>query len=364
MSAHPSPTPMAPSSDDILAALDPEQREVAAAPTGPDVRARRCGHRQDPGDHPPDRVRRATGVPTSRSGCSRSPSPPGRPARCAPGCASSASAGCRPAPSTPPRCASCTTSGRRRSAARAPRGAAAQGRGWSPRPAARLRLPARPDGRARPGRRDRVGQGQHADRPRPTAAAARRAGRDPAGLDATADGPAARGLRGGQGRARASSTSRTCCCVHGRHPRRARGHRRAPSASSTATSSSTSTRTSTPLQQRLLDLWLGERDDLCVVGDAGPDDLLVHRRLARGTCSGSRAATRRPRWSSWSATTAPRRRSSAWPTSCCCARARTPARSAAAAGGAASRRPRRRQLTVVPRRPGRGGRRRRARSPS
>lgn len=34
--------------DDILAALDPEQREVAASPVGPDVRAGRRGHRQDP----------------------------------------------------------------------------------------------------------------------------------------------------------------------------------------------------------------------------------------------------------------------------------------------------------------------------
>ena len=32
-----------------------------------------------------------------------------------------------------------------------------------------------------------------------------------------------------------------------------------------------------PLQQRLLDAWLGGRDDLCVVGDAEPDDLLLRR---------------------------------------------------------------------------------------
>ena len=35
MSAYPSPHPAAPSSDDILAALDPEQRVVAAHPSGP-----------------------------------------------------------------------------------------------------------------------------------------------------------------------------------------------------------------------------------------------------------------------------------------------------------------------------------------
>ena len=40
------------------------------------------------------------------------------------------------------------------------------------------------------------------------------------------------------------------------------------SAPSTVSSSSTSTRTSTPLQQRLLELWLGGRNDVAVVGDA------------------------------------------------------------------------------------------------
>ena len=63
-----------------------------------------------------------------------------------------------------------------------------------------------------------------------------------------------------------------------------------------------------PLQQRLLDLWLGGRDDLCVVGDASqtiysftgatPAYLLDFPRRYPA-----------PRWSGWSATTAPPRRS-------------------------------------------------------
>ena len=124
----------------------------------------------------------------------------------------------------------------------------------------------RPDRRPRPRRRGRVGQGQHAHPGDVCRGAPARAGRDPAGLDATADGAAVRGLRGGQDRARRHRL-RGRAAADGRHPRRARGHRPRPCAASTATSSSTSTRTSTPLQQRLLDLWLGERDDVCVVGD-------------------------------------------------------------------------------------------------
>ncbi|GAA4967153.1 hypothetical protein GCM10023238_38810 [Streptomyces heliomycini] len=70
-----------------------------------------------------------------------------------------------------------------------------------------------------------------------------------------------------------------------------------------------------PLQQRLLELWLGERENLCVVGDASqtiysftgatPDHLLDFRTLIPG-----------PPSSSWSATTARPPRSSAWRTAC------------------------------------------------
>ena len=71
-----------------------------------------------------------------------------------------------------------------------------------------------------------------------------------------------------------------------------------------------------PIQAALLDLWLGGRDDLCVVGDpaqtiysfAGASAVLPPRLPA--------AARRAPRRSSWSATTARRRRWSAPPTGC------------------------------------------------
>ena len=69
-----------------------------------------------------------------------------------------------------------------------------------------------------------------------------------------------------------------------------------------------------PLQQRLLEAWLGGRDDLTVVGDAsqtiysftGATSSLPDRLPA--------PAPRRDRWSGWSATTAPPRRWSGWPT--------------------------------------------------
>ena len=53
----------------VLAALDPEQREVALATRGPGVRAGRGRDRQDPGDRAPDRLRGADrrGEPASRA---------------------------------------------------------------------------------------------------------------------------------------------------------------------------------------------------------------------------------------------------------------------------------------------------------
>ena len=132
----------------------------------------RRGHRQDPGDHPPHRLRGAHRRGARRASCSRSPSPPARPASCAPGCARSARRACRPAPSTPRRCASCSTSRRASSAARMPdvaRQPAAAGRQRG-RPAAAARRPRRA---ARPRRRDRLGQvgARHAGRLRRAARA-------------------------------------------------------------------------------------------------------------------------------------------------------------------------------------------------
>ena len=43
-----------------------------------------------------------------------------------------------------------------------------------------------------------------------------------------------------------------------------------------------------PLQAALLDRWLGDRDDLCVVGRRLPDDLRVHGRVARAPAAASR----------------------------------------------------------------------------
>ena len=71
-----------------------------------------------------------------------------------------------------------------------------------------------------------------------------------------------------------------------------------------------------PLQEALLDRWLGDREDLCVVGD---DYQTIYSFTAprRTTCSGSRIGSRPPPSSAWSATIAPRPRSSAsrtsWP---------------------------------------------------
>ena len=79
----------------------------------PGLHPGRRRHRQDPRDHPPHRLRRAHRRRTRPSRCSRSPSPPARPASCAAGCARSASAACRPAPSTRPRCGSCSYFGPR-----------------------------------------------------------------------------------------------------------------------------------------------------------------------------------------------------------------------------------------------------------
>ena len=74
-----------------------------------------------------------------------------------------------------------------------------------------------------------------------------------------------------------------------------------------------------PAQQRLLQAWLGGRDDLTVVGDASQtiysftgatSGYLIG--FARACRSGGRRAA--ARWCGWSATTGPPRRSSHWPT--------------------------------------------------
>ena len=63
-----------------------------------------------------------------------------------------------------------------------------------------------------------------------------------------------------------------------------------------------------PLQQRLLELWLGGRDELCVVGDASQTIYSFTGRLPEAPARSSRPCTRTPTWSSWSGTTVPRPR--------------------------------------------------------
>ena len=172
---------------------------------------------------------------------------------------------CRRGPSTPRRCASCATSGRRWSAT-------SRGSCW--------RASCGSSGRPRAGRgagtgrrrslRDLAGEIEWAKAtlvtpgdypaavaaPAPRHPGARRAGRR-----------RLRRLRGAQEPRRSCSTSTTCCCT----PR--------PRSRSTAAVAEEfrdryrcfvvdEYQDVTPLQQRVLDAWLGGRDDLTVVGDA------------------------------------------------------------------------------------------------
>ena len=105
------------SSDDLLAALDPEQREVAERPARPGAGARRRRHRQDPGDHPPHRLRRGHGRLQPHRGAGRHLHHPGRRRDAHPAAHDGGRRLPRPAPSTPPRCASCASSGPRSTAA-------------------------------------------------------------------------------------------------------------------------------------------------------------------------------------------------------------------------------------------------------
>ena len=69
----------------------------------------------------------------------------------------------------------------------------------------------------------------------------------------------------------------------------------------------------TPLQQRVLNAWLGERDDLTVVGDANQTIYSFTGATPR-TCWTSRGAFPTPRSCDWNATTGRHRRWCRWPT--------------------------------------------------
>ncbi len=115
-----------------------------------------------------------------------------------------------------------------------------------------------------------------------------------------------------------SSTSRTSCCSWSAScasTTRSRGR----CAASTGTSSSTSTRTSTGCSRPCSSCGWGS-------GATSASSATRPRPSTRSpaprpsTCSASAPVTRRPARSSWCATTARPRRSSGWPTSCCAAR--------------------------------------------
>lgn len=69
----------------------------------------------------------------------------------------------------------------------------------------------------------------------------------------------------------------------------------------------------TPLQQRVLLAWLGDRDDLTVVGDAN-QTIYSFTGASLDSCSTFPADFPTPPWCVWSATTGPLRRWSRWPT--------------------------------------------------
>ncbi|BDZ38831.1 hypothetical protein GCM10025863_14450 [Microbacterium suwonense] len=67
-----------------------------------------------------------------------------------------------------------------------------------------------------------------------------------------------------------------------------------------------------PLQNRLLELWLGDRRDICVVGDAS-QTIYSFAGRSSATCWSSRSGIRMPRSCVWRPTTAHGRRSSPRP---------------------------------------------------
>ena len=107
-------------SDGVLAGLDEQQLEAVTTLRGPGRRARRRRHRQDARHHAPHRPRRRHRRLLARDASWRSPSPRRPRARCAGDCGRSASRASRRGPSTPPRSRSSTTSGRRSPATRCP----------------------------------------------------------------------------------------------------------------------------------------------------------------------------------------------------------------------------------------------------
>ena len=178
----------------------------------------------------------------------------------------SARAASRPARSTPPPCASSSTSGRGASAATCPR-IAEHKAGLVAEAGGRLRLPTRPGRAARPRRRDRVGQG-HPDR---TATTTRRPPPRP-GATPPAGSTPPRSPGCSPPTRRSSATAGVIdfedvllLAVGILEDRRDVAEQVRAQYRHFVVDEYQDV---SPLQQRLLDLWLGDRDELCVVGDA------------------------------------------------------------------------------------------------
>ena len=160
--------------------------------------------------------------------------------------------------------------------------------------------------------RDRVGQGGagragRLPRPRPGGrprAAVRRS---------TSCSRCSRRTRGSTPTA-ASSTSRTCCCSWPRRDRERPARSPAEVHERYRHFTVDEYQDVIPLQQRLLDAWLGDRDDLCVVGDPN-QTIYSFTGASPAYLRGVRQAVpRRDASCGWSATTARPTRSSRWPT--------------------------------------------------
>ena len=293
--------------DAVLDGLDPEQREVAHGPARSGVRAGRRRHRQDPGDHPPHRLRGARRASPARSRARRHLHHPRRRRDARPAARSSASAACRRAPSTRPRCASSSTSGRASSAVSCPGSSSARSSSSPRRPAGcRIRLDRRE-------LRDVTAEIEWAKvtqtvARRTTPRSPPRAGRDPPATSAgesprstpaTRSSSATAGLidfedvllltvarpRGPARHRRAGPRP-----VPALRRRRVPGRQPAPAAAARAVAR----RPRQPLRRRRRQ----------------PDDLLLHRRHPRPPARLPHPPPRRRPSSSSSATTAPRRRSS------------------------------------------------------
>ena len=246
----------------VLAGLDEEQRAAAQAVSGPGLHPRRRRHRQDPHDHPPHRLRRAHRRLRPRAGArgdlhrpggGRAARPAGRPRRRRGAGAHLPRGGHAPAALLRPAGARRPDAGAGREQAAAGGDGGLRARGCPPTGPACATSPARSSGPRPPWpRRRTTRRGPR----RPAGSRRSRRPRSPRSTPATSRPSSAT----------ARSTSRTCCWSP---PTRSR------STADVAREVRGQYRhfvvdeyqDVNPLQQRLLDAWLGGRAEVCVVGD-------------------------------------------------------------------------------------------------